>query len=453
MQIYRQYLVVIFCTIFISGCMPAVHNAVLNNDIEKISSISKTELYDIDENGMTAMHFAIKHNKRLMLKVLVNNGFKINIRDNSGRTPLSYAIELKNYTITKELLLLGANPNIRNSSEQAALHFISKTGDVKMLKVLLNSNADINSIDRLKRTPIHWAVYNNHLEIVKILVNHGAKLMEKDKFKKTPLDIITSKSTSRNILDYYLSKLGNTYIDSNGNNLLHLIARSGDIELLENAVQTRNVDNSALNHNREDPFQILQKTVQNISLKQKKRIEEMKYENQLKEKAEYRRELARKKEAKSDNSFFDYGALAVAGVSAAIGVNAGISSDKVIEISTAAYIDSSEDNGGTNLKKLQNKYQKELDNSKSTSKKATSQTNNEESRNRQISTDCIEKAKKYSDGDGQTTPHCQQAISNKCLADSLCKFYPDKCSALRSSVSYSCKILDGFGQNKCPACK
>ena len=437
MQIYRQYLVVIFITIFISGCMPAVHDAVLNNDIEKVSSISKSELYEIDKNGMTAIHFAIKHNKKPMLKVLVNNGFDINQRDNYGRTPLSYSIELKSNANTKELLFLGANPNLRNSSDEAALHVVAKTGNIRMLEILLDSNADINSIDRLKRTPLHWAVYNNHLEVVKILVNHGAKLMEKDKFKKTPLDIITSKSASRNIFEYYLSKLENTYIDSNGNNILHLIARSGDIKFLENAVQTMNVDSRSLNYNGEDPFQILQKTVQNISLKQKKRIEEMKYENQLKEKAEYRHELARRKEEKSDDSFFNYGALAVAGVSAAIGVNAGISSDKVIEISTAAYIDSSEDNGGTNLKKLQNRYQKELDDSKSSSKKATSQTNNEESRNRQITIDCQQKAKKYSDGDGQTTPHCQQAISNKCLADSLCKFYPDKCS----------------GQNRCPACR
>ncbi|MCP3891862.1 MAG: hypothetical protein GY702_23800 [Desulfobulbaceae bacterium] len=76
----------------------------------------------------------------------------------------------------------------------------------------------------------------------------------------------------------------------------------------------------------------------------------------------------------------------------------------------------------------------------------------EAERNRKIGADCRQKADRYSDGDGQTTPMCQQAIYNQCLADSLCGFYPAKCDKMRSRVPVSCDILSGMGDQSCPPC-
>ncbi len=75
----------------------------------------------------------------------------------------------------------------------------------------------------------------------------------------------------------------------------------------------------------------------------------------------------------------------------------------------------------------------------------------EASRNKKINNECEAKAMNYSDGDGQTTPHCQQAMKNKCLADELGKFYPDAESTWTSRVSASCGILSKMNAN-CPAC-
>ena len=76
----------------------------------------------------------------------------------------------------------------------------------------------------------------------------------------------------------------------------------------------------------------------------------------------------------------------------------------------------------------------------------------EAERNKAISKNCQSQAQQYSDGDGQTTPICQQAIYNQCLADNLCKFYPGKCSSMKSRVSVSCNALSGMGDQSCPPC-
>ena len=76
----------------------------------------------------------------------------------------------------------------------------------------------------------------------------------------------------------------------------------------------------------------------------------------------------------------------------------------------------------------------------------------EADRNRQISNRCKQDSKRYNDGDGQSTPHCQLAIYNQCVADKLCSLYPDKCGSLRARVSTSCKMLSNMGDKLCPAC-
>ncbi len=77
----------------------------------------------------------------------------------------------------------------------------------------------------------------------------------------------------------------------------------------------------------------------------------------------------------------------------------------------------------------------------------------EADRNRKINSQCESKALRYSDGDGQTTPHCQQAIKNQCLVDNLGKYYPDAKSNWKSRVEASCEILANMSNNICPPCK
>jgi hypothetical protein len=75
----------------------------------------------------------------------------------------------------------------------------------------------------------------------------------------------------------------------------------------------------------------------------------------------------------------------------------------------------------------------------------------EAARNKQISTECKASASSFNDGNGQTTTLCQNAIYQKCLAEELCGFYPQKCSELERRVSVSCEPIRGLGAN-CRAC-
>nr|VFK27193.1 MAG: hypothetical protein BECKMB1821G_GA0114241_10263 [Candidatus Kentron sp. MB]VFK31022.1 MAG: hypothetical protein BECKMB1821I_GA0114274_10204 [Candidatus Kentron sp. MB]VFK75486.1 MAG: hypothetical protein BECKMB1821H_GA0114242_10243 [Candidatus Kentron sp. MB] len=83
---------------------------------------------------------------------------------------------------------------------------------------------------------------------------------------------------------------------------------------------------------------------------------------------------------------------------------------------------------------------------------STASGGSEVARNRKIQRNCQRKAKRYNDGNGQTTPMCQTAIYHHCMAKKLCGFYPNKCSALRSRVSASCAAPRKMGRNCQGAC-
>lgn len=76
----------------------------------------------------------------------------------------------------------------------------------------------------------------------------------------------------------------------------------------------------------------------------------------------------------------------------------------------------------------------------------------EADRNRQLTRTCKSQAQNYNGGNGQTTPMCQEAIYNKCVARALCDYYPDKCDRLESRVDVSCRTLRRVGDDSCPAC-
>jgi len=86
---------------------------------------------------------------------------------------------------------------------------------------------------------------------------------------------------------------------------------------------------------------------------------------------------------------------------------------------------------------------------------ANSSSGGEVARNKRISSRCKQESKRYNDGDGQSTPHCQLAIynNNKCVADKMCSLYPSKCNALKSRVTTSCNMLSDMGDNLCPVCR
>ena len=80
---------------------------------------------DADENGDTALMYAVQNNNIELVRLLLENGADVNIENEQAETALHYAAEQQvNLQILELLLNRGADPNSKDFIGNTLLFFI-----------------------------------------------------------------------------------------------------------------------------------------------------------------------------------------------------------------------------------------------------------------------------------------------------------------------------------------
>ncbi|RSL48775.1 hypothetical protein CEP53_009418 [Fusarium sp. AF-6] len=130
-------------------------------------------------------HFDLSEAEKVDLKVLIERGADINVRNKAGETPLMLAVSTNKVRSTKILLEHGADPNICDNLGARPLHFAQ---DSEIVQDLLHRGADPNVEAIGHLTPLMVAAYRGRAEIVSALLKRYA-----DPEACLDADIITSK--------------------------------------------------------------------------------------------------------------------------------------------------------------------------------------------------------------------------------------------------------------------
>lgn len=78
------------------------------NRLTKCTNIKSLKKNTVDYAGSTPLYLAVRANSKSALKILLEWGVEINIRDNSGNTPVMVAVEMGFKTLMDLLLMRGA---------------------------------------------------------------------------------------------------------------------------------------------------------------------------------------------------------------------------------------------------------------------------------------------------------------------------------------------------------
>ncbi|XP_003427258.1 putative ankyrin repeat protein RF_0381 [Nasonia vitripennis] len=146
-----------------------------------------------DENGNTALHYAISYQEFEMAKKLISLGVDVCAANSDQVTPLQLAIanripigclDKRTADLGKRVPLFSicldsydCAVNARNDKVLKALgcnRIRSDDDNRKLVKMLLDAGADVNVKDLFECSPIHCAVYTGDLELVNILIDAGA---------------------------------------------------------------------------------------------------------------------------------------------------------------------------------------------------------------------------------------------------------------------------------------
>jgi ankyrin repeat protein len=122
-----------------------------------------------------------------IVRYLLNNGARPNVRDVTERTPIHLAASRGFASIVVSLLNKRAFINAMDRNRKKPIHYASEYGHVNIIRLLLERGVNVNQYDIFRKTPLHYAVENNHIGVVNILLHNGARLNVTDRYGRTPI--------------------------------------------------------------------------------------------------------------------------------------------------------------------------------------------------------------------------------------------------------------------------
>jgi len=184
----------------------------------------------INKENITILHYTCKNEHNLkFIKLLIEKGADVNVKDKDGKTPLFYACKNKNgFEIAKLLIEKGADINIKGGYDEETLikYALENENGSKIVKLLIEKGADVNvKYDYDKKTLLHTACKNkNGFENVKYLIEKGADVNVKDKDGKTSLFYACKNKNGFEIAKYLIQKGADVNVKDKDNNTLLMYA-------------------------------------------------------------------------------------------------------------------------------------------------------------------------------------------------------------------------------------
>jgi len=155
-----------------------LHHAMWTNHCPAIELLlaAGSDPNTIDYGGETALFWAKSEE---VVKMLIQWGGKVNVRNNQQRTPLHEEIRGGgSLAISFALLDAGADPNARDEKGKTALHFAAEKGDIENVQHLLQNKSDPDIEDDEGNMPLHIAASRGNVSVFKALIDGGAPLYQ-----------------------------------------------------------------------------------------------------------------------------------------------------------------------------------------------------------------------------------------------------------------------------------
>ena len=129
----------------------------------------------------SALHCAAEAGQCECIRILLDSGMNIDLRDGFGRTPVQCAASNSRILAVQLLLDIGADPNVRDDEGLMLIHDAGQVGDERLMRQLLEDRrVDVSATTTEETTALHFAVRGGHADIVRMLLRAGAATEVRD---------------------------------------------------------------------------------------------------------------------------------------------------------------------------------------------------------------------------------------------------------------------------------
>jgi ankyrin repeat protein len=270
--------------------MENIRNLICDNDIIELENLLKRDILlnpiVTSYSDFIPIFYAIDNNNLDIVKILIEYGADVNIRDYANSTPLIKAVEKNNVYIVE--LLMSNNVEISNEDDNKinAINLASIKGYNGILKILLRAQNKHYDWDNLIyrvleciikeillkseiRSNANTQLYAN-INTVKILLDYGFDINSNTYYTFNIL-ILTTKIKSLDILNLLLNKIDNIndIVNENNENVLMYFLRTTKVinHNIINMFINKNININACNKFKDNSLTICIKMKKNSIVK------------------------------------------------------------------------------------------------------------------------------------------------------------------------------------------
>jgi ankyrin repeat protein len=154
---------------------PRLADAIEKRDFAAVRAlIGDSDVNATQADGMTALHWAARHDDVGTAKALVAAGANATAVNRYGVTPLALACVNGSAEMVSLLVAAGADPNLALHGGETPLMTAARTGRLAVVKALLASGAEANAKLSQGQTALMWAAAEGHCAVVEELITAGA---------------------------------------------------------------------------------------------------------------------------------------------------------------------------------------------------------------------------------------------------------------------------------------
>ena len=148
-------------------------------------------------------------NKEIIKQALIFKDLST-VKNYSKNNPLHLAvIQGSSLTIMKYLIENKCKVNLKNAEGYTPLHFAcsNEKSEKRIINFFIENKADTNSKNEFNNTPLHYACYNTNieLEILQLLIKNKSDVNIEGNFRKTPAIIC---DRNYHLLELFQNKFG-----------------------------------------------------------------------------------------------------------------------------------------------------------------------------------------------------------------------------------------------------
>ena len=183
--------------------------AVRNNDLAEVKQIltDKSAVNKADSRATTPLHYAAAFGSLESVKLLLEAGADVNVRNAADATPLVLAAPSPQKVAA--LLAKGADPKLATKAGRTALLVAAATPSAaESVKMLLDAGADVNALDQRGGSALMEATNAGRADVARLLIERGAKVDIVDGRGSTPL-MEAIVAADLDLVKFYLGKGAN----------------------------------------------------------------------------------------------------------------------------------------------------------------------------------------------------------------------------------------------------